>query len=116
MKSEVLKSRKVNDRWEKDSEKRDYLRYLNLREARVWVRYRTRMTKGVKANRNDMTCRCCEEDKAETQEHLEICKGTENEQRGLKNWNRAQTRMTFWKRMRRRIKDREEALRRFDEK
>ena len=75
VKSEVLKTRKVEDRWEKDSEKRDYLGYMNLREARVWVRYRSRMTKGVKANRasahrNDMNCRCCEEEKAETQEHI----------------------------------------------
>ena len=96
---------------------------MNLREARVWVRYRSRMTKGVKANRasvhrNDMTCRCCGEDEAETQEHLEICKGTENEQRGLKNWNRWQTRVTFWQHMRKRSEEREEeeAMRRRQEK
>ena len=93
---------------------------MNLREARVWVRYRSRITKGLKANRaaahrNDMTC---EEDEAEMQEHLEVCKGTENEQRGLKNWNKWQTRVTYWKRMRKRIEDREEeeALRRRQEK
>ena len=40
------------------------------------------------------------------QEHLEVCKGTENEQRGLKNWDKWQKRVTFWKCMRRRFKDR----------
>ena len=39
VKSEVLKSRKVDDHWEEDIEKRVYLGYMNLRQARVWVRY-----------------------------------------------------------------------------
>ena len=36
-KTEVLKTRKVEDRWEEDCKKRDYLGYMNLREARVWI-------------------------------------------------------------------------------
>ena len=84
IKSEVLKTRKVEDRWEEDCKKRVYLSYMNLREDRVWIRYRSRMTAGVKANkssmhRNDMKCRCCEGKEEETQEHLEVCEGTENE-------------------------------------
>ena len=39
VKLEVLKSRKVDNRWEEDIEKRVYLGYMNLRQARVWVRY-----------------------------------------------------------------------------
>ena len=33
IKSEALKTRKVEDRWEEDSKKGDYLSYMNLREA-----------------------------------------------------------------------------------
>ena len=54
VKPEELKTRKVEDRWEEDSKKRDYLSYMNLREARVWIRYRSRMTKGVKLNKASM--------------------------------------------------------------
>ena len=64
IKTELLKTRKVEDRRQEDCKKRDYLSYMNLREARVWIRYRSRMTAGVKANkslmhRNDMKCRYC---------------------------------------------------------
>ena len=72
----------MKDLWKENSEKRDYLGYMNLREARVWIRYWSRMTKCLKANRasahkNYMNCRCCKEEEAETQEHLEVWKGTE---------------------------------------
>ena len=104
-KSEVLKTRKVEDRWQEDCKKRDYLNYMNLREARVWIRCRSRMIAGVKANksRNDMICRCCEGEEEETQRHLEVCKGTENERRGLVNWDRWQIRETFWGRMNKKV-------------
>ena len=38
---------------------------------------------------------------------MQVCKGTEKEQRGLINWDRWQTRLTFWKRMKKRIEERE---------
>ena len=65
-----------------------------------------------------MTCRCCEGDEAETQEHLEVCARTENEQQGLENWDRWQTRVTFWRRMQKKVEEREaeEARRRKLEK
>ena len=52
------------------------------------------------------------------QEHLEVCKGTENEWRGLENWDRWQTQMTFWRRMQKKVEEREaeEARRRKLEK
>ena len=31
-------------------------------------------------------------------EYLEVCAGTENERRGLEDWEKWQTRVTFWKR------------------
>ena len=71
IKTELLKTRKVEDRWQEDCKKRVYLSYRNLREARVWIRFRSRMIAGVKANkssmhRSDMTCKCYEGDEAET--------------------------------------------------
>ena len=112
IKTELLKTRKVEDRWQEDCKKRDYLSYMNLREARVWIRFRSRMISGVKANkslmhRNDMTCRCCEGDEAETKEHLEMCAGTENQQRGLENRDRWQTRVNFWRRLQKKVEGRE---------
>ena len=47
-KSEVLKTRKVEDRCEEDCKKKDYLNSMNLRDARVWIRYRSRKIAGVK--------------------------------------------------------------------
>ena len=118
IKTELMKTRKVENRWQED-----YLSYRNLEEARVWIRYRSRMIAGVKANkssmhRNDMICRCCESDEEETQEHLEVCKGTENKRQGLENWDRWQTRVTFWRRMQKKAEEREaeEAWRRKLEK
>ena len=49
--------------------------------------------------RDDMICRCCDSGEEETQEHPEVCAGTENERRGLEDWDKWQTRVTFWKRM-----------------
>ena len=69
---------------------------MNLRNARLWIRIRSRMVKGVKKNRssahkNNMECRCCDSGEEETQEHLEACAGTENERRGLEDWEKWQT-------------------------
>ena len=82
----VENTRKVNDRWQEDSKVRDYLSYMNLRNARQWKIVRSRMTKGVKKNRssthkNNMECRCCDSGDEEKQEHLEVCVGTENQRR-----------------------------------
>ena len=89
IKEAVEKTRKVEDRWQEACKTRDYLSYMNLRDTRLWIRFRSRMIKGVKtnrslANRDDMTCRCCDSGEDETQEHLEVCAGTKNEWRDWK--------------------------------
>ena len=53
-----------------------------LDDARVCFTYRIKMKIRVKWNtsstfRQNMNCRCCNKTDEETQEHLEICKGTE---------------------------------------
>ena len=62
----------------------DYLSYINLRNARQWIRVRSKMIRGVKKNlssahKNNMECRCCDSGAEERQEHLEGCAGTERE-------------------------------------
>ena len=90
IKEAVEKTRKVEDRWQEDCKTRDFLSYMNLRGARLWIRFRSRMIKGVKKNRSsahrdDMICRCCHSGEDETQEHLEVCAGTVNERQGLED-------------------------------
>ena len=85
---------------------------MNVRNARLWIRIRSRMIKGVKKNRSsahrdDMTCRCCDSGEDETQEHLEVCAGTGNKQRGPEDWEKWQTRVMFWKRMTKKLAERE---------
>ena len=63
------------DRLNNDRKMRNYLRQVNIEEARVWFRYRSRMTVRIKANiysefRNNMGCKHCYMDLVEFQEHL----------------------------------------------
>ena len=51
--------------------------------------------------------RCCDSGAEETQEHLKKCEGAANERRGLEDWEKWQTHVTFWKRMTKRIGERE---------
>ena len=61
------------------------------------------MTLRIKANRSsmfrgDMGCRYCETDLTENQEHLELCPGLTQEQRGL-NLNEDMGKQIFLQRM-----------------
>ena len=118
---EMQSKKKVRDRLTENPEDNSYIHKLSLPESRIWIRYRGRAITGVKANfknshTNDLSCRFCprvpnpiSEDQDqnreviqnypdETQEHLEICEGTENQRRGLdmSNW---QGILKFWRRM-----------------
>ena len=64
---------------------------------------RARAIAGVKANfkashKGDLSCRFCSTGYTETQEHLEVCGGTEYKRRGLDMLVR-QGVLTFWTRM-----------------
>ena len=121
---EMQKKKKVKDRLTENPKDNSYIHELSLPETRIWIRYRGRAITGVKGNfknshTNDLTCRFCprvhrqtvenpdenrEVDEGnqsypdETQEHLEVCEGTENERRGLdmSNWKGI---LKFWHRM-----------------
>ena len=102
-KEEVEASRKVGDRATADPYHRKYLTYMTLPNSRMWMRVRARSIKGVKVNNkrsfnNNLSCRFCDNDTEETQEHLEECTGCEYERRGQKmsDWT---GRVIFWRRV-----------------
>ena len=96
-------SKKVADRIELNPSERHYLQTLSLPNARVYIRYRARSLANVKLNakrswKENLTCRCCDSDVQESQEHLEVCRGTEFERRGL-GMEGFMGKVTFWRRM-----------------
>ena len=107
---EMQSKKKVRDRLTENPEDNSYIHTLSLPDTRIWIRYRGRAINGVKGNfknshTNDMDCRFCPrvpnetiEVPEETQEHIEIGEGTQNERRGLdmSSW---QGILKFWKRM-----------------
>jgi hypothetical protein len=102
-KDEVEASRKVGDRATADEYHRKYLTYMTLPNSRIWMRVRARSIKGVKVNNkrsfnNNLSCRFCDNNTEETQEHLEECRGCEYERRGQKmsDWS---GKVIFWRRM-----------------
>ena len=75
---------------------------MTLSNSRIWMRVRARSIKGVKVNNkrsfNNLSCRFCDDDTEEMQEHLEECRGCDFKRRNLtmRNWKR---RVIFWRRM-----------------
>ena len=107
-KEEVQASRKVGDRATEDPEDRRYLNYMILPDSRIWMRVRARSIKGVKVNNKrsftNLTCRFCDDETEESQEHLEECRGCEHERRSL-NMTKCKDKVTFWRRMTTKITD-----------
>jgi hypothetical protein len=72
------------------------------------MRVRARSIKGVKVNTkrsyNNLSCRFCEDNVEESQEHLEVCRGGDFERRKLRmsNWK---GKVTFWRRMTKKMDD-----------
>ena len=75
---------------------------MSIDDARVWFRYRRKMTRRVKGNRtsvfrDDMDCRHCDT----KEEHLEVCKGTEDIRKDI-DMNIEHDKMMFWRKLTRR--------------
>ena len=99
-------SAKVADRLTDNPEDNNYLNTLPLHSSRLWFRYRARAIKGVKYNckssYTDLSCRFCDKEVIETQEHLEeACEGNTYERRGLRNLAERDWKdiLKFWERM-----------------
>ena len=107
-KEEVEASRKVGDRATEDPEDRTYLSYVTLPKSIIWMRVRARSIKGVKVNNkrpfNNLSCRFCDDDTEESQEHLEVCSGCDFERRTLK-MTKWKGKVIFWRRMTTKIRD-----------
>ena len=78
---------------------------MNINDARVWFRYRSKMTVRVKANRssefrNNMGCRHCNTDEVESQAHLETCAGTKDMRKDL-DMTKENDHMIFWRKFER---------------
>ena len=57
---------------------RNYLKRIYMMNARVWFRYRCKITAHIKGNKSSMykdniRCRLCNSGENETQEHMENC-------------------------------------------
>ena len=95
---------KSKDRMDLNPDETQYLQRLSLSNCRVYFRYRSRCIALVKMNQKgnkpseSLTCRFCADNVQETQEHLEMCTGTEFERRGVRI-SEVMGRVIFWKRM-----------------
>ena len=79
-KTNMLSFKKVADRVSEDSYDNKYLDRMGISHSRIWIRYRARAIKGVKANhkrswKDNLECRFCNNNILETREHLEECSG-----------------------------------------
>ena len=95
---------KSKDRLNLNPDETQYLQRLSLSNCRIYFRYRSRCIAMVKMNQKGkkspegLTCRFCENNLPETQEHLEICDGTKFERRGVRV-SEVMGRVIFWRRM-----------------
>ena len=100
--SAMEESRKVGDRLSDNPADNTYIHSMSLYNSRVWIRYRARAIKGVKLNcknsHRDLSCRFCQDEVQESQEHLIDCRGCWYERRNLdlNNWKGM---VIFWRRM-----------------
>ena len=106
-KEKMLSFRKVADRVSEDSSDNNYLDRMGLTHSRIWIRYRARAIKGVKANhkrswKDNLECRFCDEKILETQEHLEECGGLFWERRGV-NMDTVGGKIKFFKRLEKKL-------------
>ncbi len=74
------------DRLSDNTDDNSYINRIPIPLSRVWIRYRARAIAGVKGNFrhswDDLACRYCDLGDDESQEHLEMCGGTEFERAG----------------------------------
>ena len=82
---------------------RNYLKRMNLPDARTYFRVRCKITNNIKGNRssqfrNDMTCRYCPSGEIETQEHMTECEFT-SDIRSRLNLNKEEDTIVFWRKL-----------------
>ena len=82
---------------------RNYLKRMNLPDARTYFRVRCKITNNIKGNRssqfrNDMTCRYCPSGEIETQEHMTECAFT-SDIRSRLNLNKEEDTIVFWRKL-----------------
>ena len=86
---------------------RNYLKRMNLPDARTWFRYRCKITKYIKGNmssmyRENMSCRYCSTGEEETQEHMETCESTTELREGL-NLKIEREHIILWRKINRKL-------------
>ena len=106
----MLSFRKVADRVSDNPSDNSYINRMGLAYSRIWIRYRARAIKGVKANCkrswvNDLNCRFCKDNILENQEHLEECAGLWFERRNL-NMDTAKGKIVFFRRAKEKLEGR----------
>ena len=94
---------------QKSKKERNYLKRMNLPDARTWFRYRCKTTKNIKGNtsssfRDNMQCRHCTSGEDETQEHLETCDFTSEMRRNL-NLNKEREHMILWRKITKNLRE-----------
>ena len=96
-----------NTRIPETEKERNYLKRMNLPDARTWFRFCCKITKHIKGNmssmyREDMTCRYCCTGEEETQEHMETCEYTATLREGL-NINNEREHIILWRKINRKL-------------
>ena len=82
---------------------------MNLSDARIWFRYRCKITSHIKGNmssmyKDNMACRYFKSGKEETQEHLEECDFT-IEMRKTLDLKKETDKLILWRRITHALKD-----------
>ena len=102
---------------------RNYLKRMNLPDARTYFRVRCKITNYIKGNRsslhrNNMSCRYCSTGEDETQEHMENCEFSSEIRKGL-NLAKERDLIIMWRKLNtklykvyNKVSSREENLRR----
>ena len=88
---------------------RNYLKGMNMMDARVWFRYRCKTTALIKSNKSsiykdNMQCRLCNSGKDETQDHLERCDFT-REMRTNLNLGKLEDKVVLWRKITRAVQN-----------
>ena len=103
----MLSFKKGAYRVSENSSDNNYLDRMGLTHSRIWIRYRARAIRGIKANckrswRNNLECRFCDANILETQEHIEECRGLSWERRNLR-MDTEGGKITFFRRMEKKL-------------
>ena len=81
---------------------------MNIPDARIWFRFRCKITSHIKGNvssmyKDNMKCKCCKSGADETQEYLEECDFTKDMRISL-DLQKEKDRSTLWRRISRALR------------